>query len=293
MRTALKWAAGAVAGLLVLILLVVGAMYFVGSSNLKTTYAVQTAALTIPTDSASIAHGRHVARINGCTDCHGAGLEGQVFVDAPPFRVVASNLTAGVGGIGGEYTATDFDRAIRHGIKKDGTPVIIMPSAAFHNLSDDDAAALIAYLERVPPVDNELPSTQVRFLGKVLASAMLDVDFEVNTAPARSRPAPPRGPTREYGQYLSSITCSYCHGTDLRGNQKPPIPESPPAPDLAGPGQWPLAAFESTLRTGVKPNGDSLDVEFMPISITSQMDDDDLEALHAHLATLATGATSN
>src|SRR5690606_27734055 len=119
-----------------------GVMYFVGGAKLGRTYEVQTADLTIPTDSASIARGAHLARTNGCTDCHAANLAGQVFVDAPPFRIVASNLTAGAGGVGGRYSAEDFDRAIRHGLRPDGSPLLIMPSAAFHRLADEDAAAL-------------------------------------------------------------------------------------------------------------------------------------------------------
>src|SRR5690606_29074360 len=105
MKKALKWTGIALGSLLVLILILGGVMYFVGGSKLGRTYEVQTADLVIPTDSASIARGAHLARTNGCTDCHTPNLAGQVMIDAPPFRVVAANLTAGAGGIGGRYTA--------------------------------------------------------------------------------------------------------------------------------------------------------------------------------------------
>ncbi len=291
MRTFLKWTGRIVAGLVVLVLVIGGVLYTLGSSNVKQTYTVQTADLTIPSDSASIAHGKHLTEIHGCMDCHGSDFSGQVFVDAPPFLISAANLTPGNGGLGTKYGAKDFDRAIRHGVKKNGKPVFIMPSAAYHNLSDDDAAALIAYLQTLPPVDNELPESQLRFMGTMMAGTALDLEFEVRTEPARSEPAPPIGPTLEYGEYISSITCSYCHGADLRGLETVPNPDSPPAPSLAGAGQWPLDVFVNTLRTGIKPNGDSLDAEFMPIAITKKMYDEELEALHLHFATLTDGAS--
>jgi cytochrome c553 len=282
MRKALKWT-GIVLGSVVLLLLLAGAvMYVVGGSKLGRTYdEVQTASLTIPTDSASIARGAHLAVTNGCNDCHTANFAGQVMVDAPPFRVVASNLTRGAGGVGGQYSAEDFDRAIRHGVKPDGRPVFIMPSAAFHRLSDDDAAALIAYLQRLPPVDNELPATEVRAPGRIMAAALIDPAFEVRLERARAtRPA--AGPTAEYGAYLASVTCAYCHGDDLQGAQ-PPNPESPPAPTLAAAARWSLGEFARTLRTGTTPGGRQLDPEFMPISFTRAYDDSEIAALHAHL----------
>lgn len=261
-----------------------------GSSKANQTYTVQTANITIASDSASLAHGKHITEIHGCVDCHRADLSGQVFVDAPPFLISAANLTSGEGGIGSVYGPEDFDRSIRHGVKKNGKPVFIMPSAAYHNLSDDDAAALIAYLQTIPPVDNVLPESHLRFMGTMLAAAALDVEFEVRTEPARSEPAPPIAATAEYGEYITSVTCTYCHGADLRGMQSPPNPDSPPAPSLEGAGHWPLDAFVRTLRTGVKPNGDSLNAEYMPYMVTQKMYDEELEALHLHLATLAGGS---
>ena len=261
-----------------------------GGTRIGTTDQVQTAVLDVRTDSVTLARGEHLVAINGCTDCHGENLGGAVMVDEPPFRVTASNLTSGAGGIGSEYTAADFDRAIRHGVRKDGRSLLIMPSAAFHGLSNEDAAAIIAYLQQVPPVDNELPATEIRTPGRILvAAAMIDPAFEVRTEPARSAPAPPAGPTAEYGEYLASITCQYCHGADLRGGQ-PPMPDAPPAPDLAASGQWNLDDFKHALRTGERPGGKAaMNPEFMPYVITSHMTDAELEALHGYLATLLEG----
>ncbi len=291
MRNALKWIGLGLGGLIVVLFLAGFVMYMVGGAKLKQTYAVETAALDLPSDSASLARGAHLARTNGCPDCHGERLAGQVFVDAPPFRIVASNLTPGAGGVGAHYTAEDWDRSIRHGVKPDGRPVFIMPSAAFHRLSDEDAAALIAYLQRLPAVDNELPATEIRVPGRIMAAALLDPAFEVRTAPARAE-RPPVGPTAEYGEYLASSICAYCHGDNLQGAQ-PPNPDSPPAPSLLAAGQWSMDEFATFLRTGTTPGGRTVNPEFMPISFTSQYDSTEVAALHAYLATLQLTAANS
>lgn len=285
MSRTLRWLGMGLAGLVVVVLLLTASAYAVGSSKLGRSYEVRTASLAIPTDSAALARGAHLARIHGCVDCHGADLSGRVFVDAPPFRVVASNLTSGRGGVGSWYSAADFDRAIRHGLRPDGTPLFIMPSAAFHGLSDADAADLIAYVQSVAPVDNELPPTEFRTLGRILTAFALDPAHEVRTVAARvSAPAP--GPSAEYGAYLASITCAYCHGQDLRGAQ-PAAPGSPPAPDLAGAGRWSFDEFARTLRTGITPDGRRLDPEFMPWSMTANMTDEELRALWIYVRQVA------
>src|SRR6056297_235489 len=200
-RTMLKRIGIGLGILVLVVLLAVAGAYAVGNAKVNRTYDVQTAALTVSTDSATVARGEHLVAINGCRDCHGEDLGGVVFADAPPFRVVAANLTRGKGGIGANYTPEDFDRAVRHGVKPDGRSVFIMPSAAYHQgLSDADMAAMIAYLQQVLPVDNELPQTEVRPLGRILSAGPIDPAFEVRLERARAE-APVAGPTAEYGAY--------------------------------------------------------------------------------------------
>jgi len=283
MRTFLKWTVRIVLTLVLLVVIAGAALYVMGGRKIDRTYEIETAALTIPTDSASVMHGRHLAGINGCLDCHGPDLSGNVFADAPPFFMVASNLTRGEGGIGSTYTAEDWDRAIRHGVRPSGHALFIMPARAFHHIADDDMADLIAYLQRVPAVDNVLPASEWRPMGRVLSGGPMDPAVEVMTA-ATTPTAPPVGPTAEYGEYLVQ-TCAYCHGADLQGGE-PSHPGAPPAPSLQPAGQWPLAVFTETLRTGVLPGGRRMNPEFMPWTFTARMTDTELAALHARLAEL-------
>src|SRR5215469_1917095 len=141
--------------LVIIIVVAAGGLYLVGTLKLGQKYAVSAPALTIPRDAASIARGHHLAfAITKCLDCHGQGLGGKIFVDVPPFRLVAPNLTRGVGGVGATLTDADFARAIRDGVAPDGHGLYVMPSADFTHLSDADVADIIAYVKSVPPVDN-------------------------------------------------------------------------------------------------------------------------------------------
>jgi mono/diheme cytochrome c family protein len=267
---------------LVLMVLAGAAAYVMGGRAWDRTYEVPTADLTIPTDEASVARGRHFAGIYGCVECHGQDLGGAVIADAPPFFIAAPNLTAGRGGIGGAYTPVDWERSIRHGVRPNGQSLFIMPARAYHHVADRDIADLIAYLRRVPPVDRELPAREIRPLGRLLGAGPMDPSFEVMDEPARTD-APPPGPTAEYGAYLTSI-CGYCHGDGLRGMQ-PPDPDAPLAPDLGAAGQWPFEVFEEVLRTGVRPDGTPLNPA-MPWQVTARMTESELRAIYAHLQTL-------
>jgi cytochrome c553 len=114
-----------------------------------------------------------------------------------------------------------------------------------------------------------------------MAAFLLDPAMEVRVEPARAT-RPPVGPTAEYGEYLVSGVCAYCHGEDLQGTQ-PPNPDSPPAPSLATAARWSFEEFERALRTGETPGGRRLDPEFMPIAFTNQYNGTEMAALHAHL----------
>lgn len=271
------------AGLLGLIVLLGGAAVAYGSHRIARTHAVTPAALVVPTDSASVARGAHLAAIYSCQACHGADLAGQVIVDEAPFRVVAPNLTAA--GVGASYASADWDRAIRHGVRPDGRALFIMPSKAYHGISDDEAAAMIAYLSGLPAVENDLPTTRVRLPGRLLAAGPLDPSGSVVTAPTRAT-SPPPGATVEYGEYVATMMCAYCHGADLRGGQDAD-PNAPPAPDLVAAGRWPAEVFHSTLTTGVTLTGRALDPQFMPWRATAAMTHEEREGLRLYLASLS------
>ena len=284
MKKFFRWAGIALASVVVALLLLVGIVYLIGSSNFDRIYAAELPTLTVTEDSAAIARGAHLARIYGCADCHGSDFSGMVMVDEPPFRVTASNLTPA--GPTADYTHQELDAAIRNGISRDGRGLLVMPSSVFNNMSDGDVASIIAYLKSVEPVSSDLPPTEIRPLGRLLAAGPIDPGFEVRTVRARSEPSPEVAVTHAYGEYLASVVCSHCHGGDYRGNAAPPSPGSPAAPDLALAGRWPVSQFVETLRTGVTPTGHEMDPMYMPWTATAAMTDTELAALHLFFSEL-------
>lgn len=283
MRPALKWTALVVGGLAVLLVIAGAALWWAGSANIDQTYDVAVADLAIPGDSLALARGAHLAGIYGCRDCHAQDLTGTVMEEEGPVRIVAPNLTPA--GVGARYDAEDWDRAIRHGVAVDGTALFAMPSAAYHGLSDADMADLIAYLDRLDPIDADLPPMKHRALGRVLAAGPMDPGAGVVTGPTRpTGPAP--GATVAYGEYIATTICAYCHGDRLEGKEGL-APGSPYAPDLAPVGTWPRELFHEVMTTGTLPGGRQMDPAVMPWTMSARMTEAEREGVRLYLATLA------
>ncbi len=292
MRKFFKWLGIILGSLVGLILLAVLGLYVNTSIRLNKTYSVQPETIAIPSDPASIERGRHVAVIRMCTECHGADLAGRMFLDDPAIgRIATTNLTSGKGGVGGELSDADWVRAIRHGVRPDGKPLLIMPAGEFYYLSDADLGAVIAYVKSLPPVDNEFPANEIGPLFRVammfMELAILPAEMIDHSAP---RPiAPQVGVTVEYGEYLA-VTCSGCHGAGFSGGPIPLAPpDFPPALNLTPGGElqgWTEEMFINTLRTGVTPSGLQLKNEYMPWKQIGQMTDDELKALFLFLRSL-------
>jgi mono/diheme cytochrome c family protein len=301
MKKVLKWI-GIVLGILVgLVLLAALALYTKARVQVNKTYDVQVEAVTIPTDPASIEHGKHLATVL-CMECHGDDLGGVPSWGVIPNMAVIStpNLTSGTGGAGAEFSEADWVRVLRHGVIPEGRSVFLMPSNNFYYLGDQDLGDLLAYVKSVPPVDKEIPDPHASFtfLGGVMYGAGLFGDLlRAGTIDQVNRPAdfPEPGVTPEYGNYLVDINgCRSCHGAQMAGG-KPSDPASPLAPNLTRGGEligWKEADFIHTLRTGIALSGHKLDPRFMPWTYKSKMTDEELQAIWAYLESLPPLPTS-
>lgn len=289
----IKWILIALGGLIGLVILAVLSLYIVSELRLTKTYTITPETITIPTDPAAIEHGQHlVTAIGKCADCHGPDLAGKVFIDAPPGKLYASNLTSGKGGIGSTYSDADWVRSIRHGVAPNGKPLLYMPAQEFYHFSDADLGDLIAYLKSIPPVDKEREANEVRPLGRILFMAgQLDlVPAELIDHTANRPEVPQPGVTLEYGQYLTTVGgCVGCHGPGLSGGPVPGTPPDdpnfPPAANLTPGGAtegWTEADFINAMRTGKRPDGSPID-PFMPWPYVGQMTDDELKATWTYL----------
>jgi mono/diheme cytochrome c family protein len=212
-----------------------------------------------------------------------------------PVGVVAGrNLTGGRGGIGAEFSDADWVRAIRYGLRRDGTSLIGMPSEVYTKMTDADLGAVIAYLKQLPPVDREVPQSHFKPFGRVLLAAGR---MQILTAPktfhgattASAEPAPTAG----YGRYLADVSgCHGCHGFGLSGGQVAGPPDVPIAANLtpAGIGAWTQADFVRAMREGRRPDGTSIH-PFMPWRLYAAMQDDELQALWLYLRSVPPKAT--
>jgi mono/diheme cytochrome c family protein len=284
-----------VAGLVILVLLAVIALWTISGRQLERRFTITEPAPAIPTDSLSIARGRHIAfAIGKCAGCHGTDLGGQQMIPGGPFgRVASANLTSGRGGVGVARSDAQLVHAIRHGVGPDGRPLFIMPAGSYRAMSDVDVAAVVAYIRSVPAVDREFPPSELGPLGRALLAAGQLKGFipalEMDHAAPRAR-APAVGVTAEYGEYLVNVgACRECHGAALAGTTPPGAdPNGRASANLTPEGlrSYDEAAFMRALRDGKRPDGTSIDTVAMPVPLTRQMTDDEIRAVWAYLRTV-------
>lgn len=286
MKRLLKWTLRLVAVIVLLICGLIGYVYFASSRQMAQTYNVSVPTLTIPTDAASVARGKYIVEtVAMCTECHDKDLGGKVVDDNFAMgRLASANLTRGRGGIGSTYSDEDITRVLLHGVKKDGHSVIFMPSADFR-FNEADAAAVIAYIRSVPPVDREpselKPGPMARALG-LFTEFPLTPAARIDHATARFEPAPSADPV-SVGRYLvASAGCYGCHGPELKGGGGPP----PGAANITpvGIGNWSEQDFFTALREHKRPNGSTIE-EAMPRGY-GRMADEDLRKIFSYLKTV-------
>lgn len=278
-------------GLLIAAVVVLGVVAEVNlARHADRRYAIAGATLPDSAETEAVEHGRHLALTRGCVDCHGADLAGKVFLDAPPGRFDASNLTGG--GRGARYDLALFERAVRHGVGPEGQPLRFMPSSDYAGLSDADVVALYAFVHGLPPVTRELPPTQVRPLGAVLflfGQFPLFAAEQIDHARRAPAAAPPAAVDAVYGRYVAQ-TCTGCHGAGLSGGH---VPGTPPdfkdaanlTPHETGLKGWTEADFLRALDEGKRPDGGAID-KFMPWETFGKLDAVEKKALWAYLQTV-------
>ena len=149
----------------------------------------------------------------GCGNCHtpqgpnGPDMSnefgGMMVEKNDHFEAWAVNITPG--GRVADWSDAELARAIREGIRPDGTVIgPPMPIGLYRGLGDDDLMSIVAFLRTVPPSDNQTPFST----------------YNIPLPPAYGPPidsvtAPPRGVSAEYGAYLAGPVahCTECHTT--------------------------------------------------------------------------------
>jgi mono/diheme cytochrome c family protein len=106
----------------------------------------------------AVERGRHLIESRyGCGGCHGSDFGGGVMVDNFAIgNLLGPNLTTGEGSVTTGYTASDWDRIVRHGVKRNGTPAL-MPSQDFRQMSDQELSDIVVFIQSRPGVDKRVP----------------------------------------------------------------------------------------------------------------------------------------
>jgi mono/diheme cytochrome c family protein len=230
-----------------------------------------------------IPEGRRLAKLYGCTSCHGADYRGLRYNDDPTLvRNDAPNLTL----VAAHSSDAELAQAIRQGVRARGGHALWgMPSATFHTITDPELAAVLAHLRSLPaggtPMRGDPPGLSARVA--LLRGLFGDGDGTQRSAPdlisaARIRAPADLGPQFARGRHIAATVCSECHGSGLGGD----VAEG--GPDLIIAGAYDLQDFRRLMRTGIPPGGRDLGL----MAETAREDlkvftDDEIDALHAYL----------
>jgi mono/diheme cytochrome c family protein len=227
-------------------------------------------------------------------------LAGGERFDTPVFTAYSRNLTPDKDSGIGTWTDAQIIRAMREGVTKEGEVLgPPMPVPTYHNMSDDDAGAIVAYLRTINPVHNEVPESKYK----------IPLQPQV---PAKGEPAPPRSDKVAYGGYLVNAIahCFECHSTpdehgepDVAGHMGAggfPLPIWPEAgtkpgsvifslnitPDQeTGIGTWSDDQIKRAITEGIDKDGKQL-FPLMPFVSFKKMTAEDLDAIVAYLRTI-------
>lgn len=214
-------------GVLALATVGVAAVYVSSERTIRQTWDVPLAVFDVPeldgaaAASEDLAEGERLSRILGCYGgCHGATLEGGVFFEEPGVaRLAAPNLSTALR----EQSDSELERVIRRGVLRDGRSVFAMPSPMFQHLADEDLVKILRFLRSQPEAEGDPGPLTIGPLGRLgLALGQLrPLASEIHVEPPV---LVPRDDERAWGRYLAMTACSECHGQDLNGDPRGPVP---------------------------------------------------------------------
>lgn len=288
-------AIGSLFGLLVILIF---ALLIYGQVSFKQTYDWPVYEIKADTSPRGIARGAYLVQsVMGCADCHAEeGQEGVLSglsypIQQGPISGVfsGSNLTPDVEtGLGG-WTDSEIARAIREGLNRDNTELIIMPAKNYREMSDEDIASVVGYLRSLEPVRSEIMPFTMNAPAKTLWTFGL-FGPRISQQPILTHQDSPASETREYGAYLVNLGgCRDCHGADLTGGEVPMAPPgSPPGWDITSSGslsEWTKEEFILAMRSGTHPDGRLIN-PIMPWQVYRGMTEGDLESIYQYLQSI-------
>lgn len=260
--------------------------------------------LTVPGAEKHIARGRELTLgLASCGFCHGiepspasplAG--GRAFFDSYG-EVRAPNITVSESGIG-SWNPNELITAFRGNLGKDERLLSTEVHAGFEWISDNDLISIIAYIQSLPPIDNEVSRRELSFYQRNTTGM-----FEKRRTVEGYVPDFDPRHAVQYGQYLVDhvARCASCHSSPatlltssvyLGGGEIQTERGKKAAPNLTGALNYGLGAWDEKdivgyLRTGNRPDGSSVDPAFCPVGFYRNASETDLFAIAKYLKSLS------
>jgi mono/diheme cytochrome c family protein len=266
---------------------------------------------------ARLARGKYLYNLADCDGCHsqrdfsrfdapvvesGRG-RGNVFPPdmGLPGVVAPRNITPDKETGIGTWTDGEKIRAIREGISRDGTALFpMMGYERFRHMSDEDVYSLVAYLNTLTPVRNQVQRSKIVFPVSMLMKGA--------PRPVGHVPQPDHSNKVKFGEYLVTMAgCMECHtpakegkplpGMTLAGGQEFRFPgalvvSANITPDLeTGIGRWSeqnfldrVYQYKEYAEKG-SPHVGPESFTVMPWLNFAQLEPEDLKAIYAFLRT--------
>ena len=256
-----------------------------------------------------LARGTYLVQgIVACGNCHTpknadgtpiAGMEmaGNFTIQEPPFTAYAANITPDDETGIGTWSDDEIVRAIRDGIRPDGSIIgPPMPSLFYRDMSDRDVMAIVTYLRTVPPIKNEVPES----------------GYNMPLPPAWGPPVGevpdiPKSDAVAYANYVTNTLghCMECHTpmtetgqlvmermgeggrvfAGIFGLEVTTVSSNVTPNELVGLGEWSDAEIKTAITTGVGRNGREL-AHAMAFDYYKNISDEDLNFIVSFLRSL-------
>jgi mono/diheme cytochrome c family protein len=287
MQRWIKWTVGVVGGVAVLAGVAAVLGYQLAERKMARKVEVAVKPVAYASGQQALERGKYLFESRGCVDCHGANGGGREFVnDGKGLRIAGPNIT--LGGVTTGYQPEDWVRAIRHGVRPGGRPLMVMPSEDYNRLTDADLASLIAYVKTLPPANGTGAEVVLPLPARVLYGfgAIQDAAAKIDHGlpPAK---AVAEGVNVQHGAYVANM-CLGCHNAQLTGGRIPGgPPDWPPAANLTPVAKSGMSAyaqpeaFMKMLKTGQRADGSKIQV--MPFESLRELNETDVRALHLYL----------
>lgn len=146
----------------------VAALFFASGDSGSARNESRVSANSAIVDDNQIDRGEYLALAGNCASCHttvsGEFMAGGVAFETPFGRIYSTNITPDTSTGIGNWTGAQFLDAMRNGVRADGKHLYpVFPYTAFTKVTDDDVAALFAYLQSIPAVNQEAEENDLSF----------------------------------------------------------------------------------------------------------------------------------